>query len=154
MNYSNSIYSIQVLILFLFVPSLIFAQQQKPSGDKEHVEIYKKPGCMCCDKWADYLKENGFTVNLTPIDTLQTVKRKNNITEELRSCHTAFIDGYVVEGHVPIEAINKLLKEQPDAIGITVPGMPTGTPGMGMDGTPYNVFLFDEEGKKSVYGKF
>ena len=145
---------LKALVFVLAVPALAFSQQQKPSDDNKHVEIYKKPGCMCCDKWADYLKQNGYTVNLTPIDTLKTVKRKNHITKELKSCHTAFIDGYVVEGHVPVESINKLLSNRPDAVGITVPDMPTGTPGMGMDGTPYEVLLFDEEGKKSVYGEF
>lgn len=131
-------------------------QNNKQLSEAEPVEvtIYKTPNCNCCTKWASYLEENGFSVTETPSDTLDGVKEHYLVPEELQSCHTAVIDGYVVEGHVPIESINKLLESGPNAQGIAVPGMPTGTPGMGNDGTPYEVLIFDEEGNASVYEEY
>lgn len=145
------------LILFLIIPMLVYSQQENVeeglTDSSYDITVYKTPNCMCCDKWAAYLEDKGFSVNLIPSDTLATIKDQNNIPKDLRSCHTGLINGYVVEGHVPVESIRKLLEERPDAKGIAVPGMPTGSPGMGLDGTPYEVFLFDGEEDTSIYGK-
>ena len=85
---------------------------------------------------------------------LVDVKNKNNVPEKLRSCHTALIDGYVIEGHVPADLIDKLLKERPPILGLAVPGMPVGSPGMeGGKPEPYSVITFDKDGKTSVYAK-
>lgn len=146
-----------VFFFFLTIPLVTNAQQNnKQLSEAESVEvtIYKTPNCNCCTKWASYLEENGFSVTETPSDTLNAVKEHYLVPEELESCHTAIVEGYVVEGHVPIESINKLLESEADAQGIAVPGMPTGTPGMGNDGTPYEVLIFDEEGNASVYEEY
>lgn len=129
------------------------AMQQAEAG-KTEITVYKRPNCRCCTAWADYLEENGFSVTQTPSDTLQALKDHYQVPEELESCHTALVDGYVVEGHVPVESINKMLNEQPDALGLAVPNMPTGTPGMGNDGTPYDVHIFNAAGKDSVYAEY
>jgi hypothetical protein len=82
------------------------------------------------------------------------VKERNNVPEKLHSCHTALIDGYVIEGHVPADVITRLLKEKPAVLGLAVPGMPVGSPGMeGGKPEPYNVFTFDKDGRTSVYAK-
>lgn len=87
---------------------------------------------------------------------MEPVKRKHEIPAELEGCHTAIVDGYIIEGHVPADVIRKLLKERPDAVGLSVPGMPIGSPGMEMPGRhadPYSVLLFDENGKTIVYAR-
>lgn len=129
------------------------AAQQAEAAETE-ITVYKRPNCMCCTKWAEYLEENGFSVTQTPSDTLQAVKDHYGVPEERESCHTALVEGYVVEGHVPVESINKMLEERPDARGIAVPDMPTGTPGMGNDGSPYEVYIFDAAGNDSVYAEY
>lgn len=127
--------------------------EQLVEAESKEITVFKKPNCHCCTKWVSYLEENGFTVDASQSDTLDAVKDHYLVPEELESCHTAVIDGYVVEGHVPVESINKLLESEPDAQGIAVPGMSTGTPGMGNDGTPFEVYLFDEEGNRLLYEK-
>ena len=92
------------------------------------VVVYKSPTCSCCSGWVDYLKDNGFSVESHDVDSLAELKISLGLTDNrLRSCHTAVIDGYVVEGHVPVEDINRLVIEKPDIIGISAPGMPTAT---------------------------
>jgi hypothetical protein len=94
------------------------------------VTLYKNPQCGCCEGYADYLRQNGFAVDVVPAHDLVTMARQNGVPEELDGCHISMIDGYVVIGHVPIDAIRKLLAERPKIIGISIPGMPTGLPGM------------------------
>ena len=95
------------------------------------VTLYKNPQCGCCESYADYLRENGFVVTVKPTHDLVPMSKKAGIPEEYQGCHLAFIDDYVVSGHVPIDTVNKLLSEKPDIKGVTLPGMPTGSPGMG-----------------------
>jgi hypothetical protein len=95
------------------------------------VTLYKDPQCTCCAAYADYLKAKGFAVDIKPTDDLAAINRKAGIPEHIAGCHTAFIEGYAVSGHVPMEAIDKLLKMRPALAGITLPGMPLGSPGMG-----------------------
>ena len=92
--------------------------------------MYKNPDCTCCEGHAQYLRENGFDVAVETIPDLQGFSRANGVPDALHGCHTMLIEGYVVEGHVPAEAIQKLLAERPDIKGISIPGMPTGVPGM------------------------
>ncbi len=94
------------------------------------VTVYKSPTCGCCEKWVDYLRENKFSVTAVNKSDMSAVKKKYGM-DHAASCHTALIDGYVIEGHVPVAAINKLLKERPDIVGISAPGMPQNSPGMG-----------------------
>ncbi|MDZ4140827.1 MAG: CopG family transcriptional regulator [Sideroxydans sp.] len=94
------------------------------------VTVYKSPTCGCCKKYVDYLRENGFVVKAIDQNDMDNVKKRYGVAR-VASCHTALINGYVVEGHVPVSAINKLLKEKPAITGISVPGMPMNSPGMG-----------------------
>ncbi len=97
------------------------------------VTVYSSPTCGCCREYESYLEKSGFAVESIKTDDLTEVKDSFGIPEEMRSCHTAVIDQYFVEGHVPVEAIRKLLEEQPPIAGIALPGMPPGSPGMGGD---------------------
>jgi hypothetical protein len=116
------------------------------------VTMYSSEGCQCCVKWAGHLEENGFTVETIKVNNLLELKAENGVPGELASCHTAFVEGYIVEGHVPAEDVKRLLEEKPDAAGITVPGMPIGSPGMeGSYVQNYDVILFDRDGKKEVF---
>ncbi|MCM2277324.1 MAG: DUF411 domain-containing protein [Oligoflexia bacterium] len=120
------------------------------------VKVYKSPNCGCCSKWEEHLMESGFRVESEKVEDLAAIKAAHGVARELGSCHTALIDGYVVEGHVPVKAIQKLLSERPEIAGISVPGMPIGSPGMeqgdGMD--PYDVVSFDKQGKTAVFLEF
>ncbi|MBZ0332298.1 DUF411 domain-containing protein [Halomonas sp. ANAO-440] len=94
------------------------------------VEMYQDPNCGCCTDWADHLREEGFEVRQHKTRDMRSVKMEHGVTPELSSCHTALIDGYVIEGHVPAADIKRLLEERPEVVGLTVPGMPHGSPGM------------------------
>jgi hypothetical protein len=123
----------------------------------EVVEVYRAEGCDCCGKWAEYLKKNGFEVrlhNLSP-SRLSRLKSEARVPEEHASCHTAKVGGYVIEGHVPVEDIKRLLSDRPKAIGLSVPGMPIGSPGMevGDEKEPYEVLLLKADGNAEVYAK-
>lgn len=98
------------------------------------IDVYKSPTCGCCSAWIAHMRNAGFEVRARDVDqdTLWAVKARAGITPELGSCHTALVDGYVVEGHVPAGDVKRLLAERPEALGLTVPGMPIGSPGMEM----------------------
>lgn len=114
------------------------------------IEVMKSPYCGCCAKWIEHLKEHGFEVKVVNTDRLGAIKDELKVPEALRSCHTAKIGKYVVEGHVPVSDINRLLKEKPHATGIAVAGMPVGAPGMehGDHKEPYKTMLFGKGGTK------
>ncbi len=97
------------------------------------VDLYRNPNCGCCEAHAEYLRSHGFDVDVIAADDLSSVKARHGVTRQLAACHTALVDGYVVEGHVPVDSIERLLEERPDVAGIAVPGMPVGSPGMGME---------------------
>ena len=116
--------------------------------------VYKSPTCGCCTKWVDYLRDAGMEVNTTDTEDMGSIKERFGVPGKLSSCHTAVVGGYIVEGHVPFEDIQRLLKERPDAAGLAVPAMPIGSPGMEVEGRPadnYNVLLFDANGNQRVY---
>ena len=100
-----------------------------PAMAKE-VVVYKNPSCGCCSKWADYMRAAGFSVEVYAVNNMGDIKEKYGTPWKMESCHTALIDGYVIEGHVPLREINRLLTERPKAMGLAVPGMPAGSPGM------------------------
>jgi hypothetical protein len=123
------------------------AQAARPS-----VKLYKNPGCECCDGYANYLRQHGFTVTSTETTELSEIGRKAGVPTELQGCHTSLIGDQVVEGHVPIEAIEKLLAEKPKIKGIALAGMPTGSPGMSGDKIgPFTIHAIGIDGKTSVY---
>ena len=117
------------------------------------VTVYKSPSCGCCKKWVEHLQTAGFRVTVHDTSTLAGVMAQYGVPRKLTACHTAVVDGYVVEGHVPADVIQRLLKERPEIAGVAVPGMPAGAPGMESD-TParYYILTFDKTGTTSVYG--
>lgn len=111
------------------------------AADGKHVTLYKDPECSCCEGYADYLRGNGFVVSIVPTHDLPLLDEKYGIPAELSPCHISLIGGYVVGGHVPIEVVNRLLAEKPAITGITLPGMPMGSPGMtGRKTGPFNIY--------------
>ncbi len=119
-----------------------------PDPSLPTVVVYKSPTCGCCASWTEHLRARGFPVETIDRDDITEVKDANGVPAEARSCHTAIVDGYVVEGHVPVEDIERLLTERPDARGLAVPGMPLGSPGMEQGDTvqPYDVLLLTDAG--------
>lgn len=130
----------------------IIAFRQSSGQDLPAITVYKSPTCGCCANWVDHLEESGFDVK--PVDTHETamMKMRYGVPGDLSSCHTALVDGYVIEGHVPAEEIKKMLAEDPEIAGLAVPGMPMGSPGMEGDRTdPYDVIAFTKNGNRSVF---
>jgi hypothetical protein len=99
-------------------------------AEAETIQVYKTPTCGCCTKWIEHLRADGFTVEATNMSDLAALKAMNGVSTELSSCHTALVEGYVLEGHVPASDVRKLLAERPQIAGLAVPGMPMGSPGM------------------------
>ena len=137
------------------IPAVLTARGARAAASIP-VTLYKNPSCPCCDGYAQYLDRNGFKVDVRPTNDLADISRKAGIPAGLEGCHTSFIGSYVVDGHVPVQTIRKLLDEKPAIIGITLPGMPSGSPGMSgektgpltvyaisRDGTPPRVFAVD-----------
>jgi hypothetical protein len=108
----------------------LFSPNAKPVANRGNVTLYKNPECECCEGYADYLRHGGFEVKVIPTNDLTIMGEKYGIPNSLQPCHLSLMAGYVVGGHIPIEVINRLLSEKPQITGITLPGMPTGTPGM------------------------
>jgi hypothetical protein len=114
------------------------------------VTVHKDPGCGCCTGWVEHLQGAGFTTKVIETRSLYAVRRRLGVPEDIAGCHTAEVAGYVVEGHVPADAVRRLLQEKPGATGVAVPGMPVGSPGM-EGGTPerYDVILFGPAGQRT-----
>lgn len=110
------------------------------------ITVYKSPWCGCCGNWVGYLRGQGYSVAVEEREDMEPVKARFGVPERLQSCHTAVVDGYVIEGHVPAADIARFLEERPEARGLSVPGMTAGTPGMGQGGDPYQVILFGDAG--------
>jgi hypothetical protein len=125
-----------------------FAAPLRAIAAPTHATLYKDPQCGCCEGYAAYLRQNGFEVEVKPTSDLAEISRKAGVPEELQGCHTTFIDGYVVDGHVPVKVVRRLLSERPAIAGITLPGMPTGSPGMtGEKTAPFKIYAVSKDGK-------
>ena len=148
--------SLSVIVLTVFISSLIsFAFLQKASAEPE-MTVYKSPTCGCCGKWITHMEENGFKVKAVDMIEMNIVKEKYGITRNLASCHTAIIDGYYIEGHVPAADVKRLLAEKTDSKGLTVPGMPVGSPGMQVPGQApedYDVVIFSAS-RQHVFARY
>ncbi len=122
-------------------------------GIVKDIVVYKNPECGCCTKWVRYLEDQGYQVTVESTRDVFEVKRRLGVPENLAACHTAVIDGYVIEGHITHRDIKRLLLFRPDVSGIAVPGMPIGTPGMeqGNIKQPYKVMTFDAQGNTEVF---
>jgi len=132
------------------------AQPTQTENDLPTVVVYKTPTCGCCNGWIRHLEDAGFTVDAKNVSDLSlvTMKRELGVTAQMSSCHTALIGDYVVEGHVPADQIKRLLSEEPEIAGITVPGMPIGSPGMeGPGARPYAAYSFDHSGQLRVFAE-
>lgn len=117
----------------------------------EEAVLYKNPQCGCCESYADYLRENGYEVTVKPTHELLRISQEAGVPEALMGCHTAFIDDYVVSGHVPMNVVDRMLEERPEIKGVTLPGMPMGSPGMGGEKTePFTIYALTE-GQPTVY---
>jgi hypothetical protein len=116
--------------------------------------VYKDPNCGCCHNWVEIMRTSGFDVSVKDTTDMPAIKTRYKVGRNLASCHTALVGGYVVEGHVPADVIRKLLAEKPKVLGLAVPGMPVGSPGMeGGTKQPYEVLTFDAAGKTSIYAR-
>ena len=126
------------------------------AGPKKRMTVYKSPTCGCCNAWVKHVRAAGYEVEAVDVDDVTPYKKKYGVPLDLSSCHTGVVEGYAIEGHVPADVINRLLRERPkNARGLAVPGMPLGSPGMEVPGRKdaYNVMLIDRGGKASVYAK-
>ena len=143
-----------VLILsFLYIFNFVADKKDVLANinNKQVVEVFKTPSCGCCYGYVLFLEKEKFKVKQTDMRSLHTIKQKYKIPVEMQSCHTTIMGKYFIEGHVPFEAVDKLLKEQPDIDGIALPGMPIGTPGMpGDKDEPYVIYQL-KDGKSSVF---
>lgn len=120
------------------------------------VEVFKNPDCGCCGAWVDHLKAAGFPVKVTETSDPEAVRKRHGIPDEFGSCHTGVVSGYALEGHVPAEDIKRLLAKKPAAAGLSVPGMPVGSPGMevGSRKDPFQVLLIDKAERSSVFATY
>jgi len=126
--------------------SFVWAAVPALAGEKD-VTLYKNPQCGCCEGYADYLRENGFNVTVKATHDLAEMSREAGISDEFQGCHLSFVDGYVVSGHVPVGTVEKLLTERPDIKGVTLPGMPMGSPGMsGTKEAPFEMLEITKSG--------
>lgn len=122
-----------------------------PSEARASAQLYKNPQCSCCEGYASYLRNHGYAVTTTPTHDLSLIRRQHGVPEKLAGCHTTIVGGYVVEGHVPVAAIDKLLTERPKIKGISLPGMPEGSPGMtGLKKEPFTIYEISD-GQEKVY---
>jgi len=140
-------------VLALGLGVVVAGQAQKAAPT---MEVFKSPTCGCCSKWVEHVQEGGFTVKVTDVSdqALDALKEKHGIPRTAQSCHTGLIDGYVIEGHVPVAEVHRLLKQRPPVAGIAVGGMPIGSPGMEVPGQrpqTYNVITFDKQGGVKVF---
>jgi hypothetical protein len=151
MAFSTS--SARYLLLATFVLCAPAAHGQvKSTPAAPQLTVYKSPTCGCCGKWVDYMRANGFTAAVTNVPDVSPIKTKNGVPSRLASCHTTLVGGYVIEGHVPVEDVRRLLKEKPAVVGLAAPGMPAGSPGMDMPDSPaYDVVSFDKDGHTRVF---
>ena len=128
-------------------PLIAWAENAQPV-----VQVYKSATCGCCSKWVDHLRAAGFTVEANNVADVNRYKQEHGVPPQLASCHTALVDGYVVEGHVPADDVIKMLRERPEIIGIAVAGMPMGSPGMESPNPEYyETIAFNAAGPAAVF---
>ena len=152
-----------VLILALALPAIwLFSSDDSqhvtmPGTDDDTMVVFMSPYCGCCGDWVDHLEEAGFRTEIRETDAVNAIKEEAGLPRDLVSCHTGFISGYLIEGHVPADDIHRLLQERPDALGLSVPRMPVGSPGMEIEGQgrdAFDVVLFDRDGNREVFNHY
>ncbi|HUR32988.1 MAG TPA: DUF411 domain-containing protein [Vicinamibacterales bacterium] len=148
----RSIATVSLVIALAWAGTVWMAAQSA----RPQMTVYKSATCGCCSKWVEHMQASGFEVKAINVDDIDKVKRERGVPADAASCHTGIVNGYVVEGHVPADAVLKMLKEKPAIAGIAVPGMPMGSPGMEVPGgqkEAFNIVSFDKAGKTAVYQK-
>lgn len=138
-----------ILLMATAAPtSMLFKSRTARATPPIQATLYKNPQCTCCEGYAQYLEKNRFQVDVKPTNDLAEISRTAGVPEALEGCHTMFVGGYVVDGHVPVEVIQKLLAEKPAIAGITLPGMPSGSPGMnGTKTGTWAIYAVTKDGK-------
>jgi hypothetical protein len=137
---------VPAILVAMFVIAVVGAQQRPV------IEVYKTATCGCCGKWVEHLKQHGFSVRTTDVESVADIKAKYKVPSKLGSCHTGVVNGYAIEGHVPATDVLRLLQERPSVLGIAVPGMPLGSPGMeAPKGQAYDVVSFDKDNQVKVF---
>lgn len=138
------------LVAVLGVLGLLLAQQSVAAD----IVVYKSPTCGCCGKWVEHMEQAGFSVDVENMHDVAPIKRELGVPGRMQSCHTAKVGDYFIEGHVPADLVKQLLADKPDIKGLTVPGMPMGSPGMeGPRKDPYNVIAIEKDGRARVYAR-
>lgn len=153
----NSIFRRLLSLVAITFTILLTTTTSAQAANLPGVTMYRDPACTCCGGWMKHMESMGFKVKNVPTADIFTFKHEQGVTDDLASCHTAIIDGYVVEGHVPSDDVKRLLAQKPDDIkGIAVPGMPVGTPGMEMGNKKdsYSVVAFDKQGQTKVFKQY
>ena len=139
-------------ILLLGGVALVMSFRPGDQPADADIHVYKSPTCGCCTKWVDHMQAAGFKVSVENVVDMASVKERTGVPFDLSSCHTAIVGDYVIEGHVPARVIRAFLDEAPELAGISVPGMPIGSPGMeGPNPQPYDVIAFDKDGNRGVF---
>ena len=143
--------SLALVILGVLAVGIFTMIPVGPTEAKASVQLYKNPQCSCCETYASYLRRHGYAVATTPTHNLSLIRRRHGVPDNLVGCHTMIVGGYVVEGHVPVDLIDKLLTERPNIKGISLPGMPEGSPGMtGRKAEPFTIYEISD-GEPKVY---
>ena len=140
----------------VLVFAAIACMAQAPTPAQPSMTVYKSATCGCCSKWVEHMKTNGYAVKTVDVDDIEVPMKTYGVPSSAASCHTAIVNGYVVEGHVPADLVMRMLREKPAIKGIAAPGMPMGSPGMEVPGykaDPYDVVSFDKLGKTALYAK-
>jgi len=146
--------TITSVIIALILSQEIFFEHES-AKETVPITVYKSPTCKCCNKWVQHLEDNGFNVDTVNKFDMKSIKSKEGVPLQLASCHTAVVGDYVIEGHVPAIDIKRLLKEKPAVAGLTVPGMPMGSPGMeGARKDAYKVLTFTKDGDSSIFSEY
>lgn len=160
MQLVNAIVLLSVFISSLSSPVIasesIWHRETESYSGILNITVYRSPSCSCCGGWMEHLERHGFQVKDIKAIDMEAIKQKYNLPKDLTSCHTALIDGYVIEGHVPADDIKRLLKEKPQLTGLSVPQMPVGTPGMevGNKKEPFAVISFKKNGEFKVFKEY
>ena len=129
-------------------------QRRGAPAAKPSISVWKTATCGCCGLWVEHMRQSGFEAAVVDVPDLEPIKQKLGVPPNLASCHTALVNGFIVEGHIPADAVRRLLKERPAGAGIAGPGMPIGSPGMEVPGghkQPYAIVAFDKQGKQSIF---
>jgi hypothetical protein len=157
MNRASIVLALALAVMCLQGPRAaeVFGQARGGQAALPKVIAYKDPSCGCCTLWVQHMKRAGFIVTVVNTPDMAAVRREYGVPVAQQSCHTAIVDGFVVEGHVPADDVKRLLQERPKVVGLAVPGMPLGSPGMeqGDSRQPYKVLTFDTGGKTAVFSQ-